>query len=212
MSIRDSLTNLGNRRYLEQNIERELAYIERERRADKDISLGIYIFDIDHFKKVNDNYGHQAGDEVLVEISRRINQTIRDSDLFIRWGGEEFVYIARLNKESEIYLLADRILNSINQELFEISNFEPIKVTCTIGVVKYPFINTTNQSMWSKLISLADAALYYGKIKSRNCWVVINNESVESELQVDKLLTQSLEESLQCPKMNKSITIKTSFD
>jgi diguanylate cyclase (GGDEF)-like protein len=208
MSIRDPLTKLGNRRFLEQQIQRELAYVERARRTDETAALGIYIFDIDHFKKVNDTYGHQAGDEVLVEISKRINQSIRDTDLFIRWGGEEFVYVARLDNNNRTHLLADRILNAINQTPFIISNYDPIKVTCTIGVVKYPFIDSGHHSLWTKLISLADAALYYGKMKSRNCWVIINNESVVDKPLLDELLTLPLEQAIK----KEVVTVTTSFD
>ncbi|MGX5174763.1 GGDEF domain-containing protein [Aliikangiella sp. IMCC44653] len=208
MSVRDSLTKLGNRRFLEQQIERELSYVHRARRTEKNAALGIYIFDIDHFKKINDSYGHQAGDEVLLELSRRVSQATRDTDLLVRWGGEEFVYIARLDNNERTYQLADRILKTINQEKFNISNYEPIQVTCTLGVVKYPFIDTGNISLWTRLISLADSALYYGKTKSRNCWVVINNENVVEKEQLEELLNEPLDVAIK----KKTVTVKTSFD
>ncbi len=208
MSIRDSLTKLGNRRFLEQQIERELAYIHRAARTDKNAALGIYIFDIDHFKHINDTYGHHAGDEVLIEISKRVSQVTRDTDLLVRWGGEEFLFVARLDNNERTYELAERILKTINSELYEISGNQPIKVTCTVGVVKYPFIDADNIQLWSRLISLADAALYYGKSKQRNCWVVINNENMNQKEQIDDLLSKPLIEAVE----NKIVTIKTSFD
>jgi diguanylate cyclase (GGDEF)-like protein len=195
MSTRDSLTQLGNRRYLEQQMNREFAYLHRAMRTNEDAALGIYLFDIDHFKHINDTFGHQAGDEVLQELSRRISRATRDTDLLIRWGGEEFVYIARLDTKERTYQLATRILNAINSELFEVSQCAPIRVTCTIGVVKFPFIDTENLNLWTRLINLADAALYYGKKKQRNCWVVINNENLTDKEQIDELLKHPIEKA-----------------
>jgi diguanylate cyclase (GGDEF)-like protein len=207
MSVRDSLTKLGNRRYLEQQMNREFAYLHRELRTNKQAALGIYIFDIDHFKKINDSYGHQAGDEVLQELSKRITQATRDTDLLVRWGGEEFVFIARLDTKERTYQLADRILSTINSQPFEVSQHDPIAVTCTLGVVKFPFIDTGNLNLWSRLINLADAALYYGKMKQRNCWVALNNENINAKEQLDELLKRPLEEAVE----QGLISIKTSI-
>ncbi len=207
MSVRDSLTKLGNRRYLEQNIERELAFINRAFKSNQDMALGIYIFDIDHFKRINDTYGHQVGDEVLQEVSRRIQQVTRDTDLLVRWGGEEFVFVARLDNNQRTYQLADRILTTISSVPFMVTNHEPLEVTCTIGVVKYPFIDTDNLTLWTRLISLADAALYLGK-KRRNCWVAVQNENLTELEQVESLLTVSLEDAVE----QNRVSVKTSYD
>jgi len=207
MSIRDSLTKLGNRRYLEQQIERELAYVRRVIQAQQQAALGIYIFDIDHFKSINDTYGHQAGDEVLLEMSRRISEATRDTDILVRWGGEEFVYVARLDNNERTFQLAERILTTINGRPFQISNYDPIKVTCTIGVVKYPFIDIEHIDLWTRLISLADAALYYGKMMHRNCWVVINNESIDNKEQIEDILSKPLQQAIE----EKLVTVTSSF-
>ncbi len=208
MSVRDSLTKLGNRRFLEQHIERELAFTNREIRNNKEAALGIYIFDIDHFKSINDTYGHQIGDEVLVEIAERIKRATRDTDLFVRWGGEEFVYIARIDNNQRTYQLAQRLLHAVNSEPFDITGHPPLKVTCTIGAVKYPFIDTSNIELWTRLISLADAALYYGKAKWRDCWVVVNNEGITDLSDVERLLKLPLEQALE----ESLVTVKTSQD
>ncbi|WP_199609916.1 GGDEF domain-containing protein [Flocculibacter collagenilyticus] len=211
MSTRDPLTKLGNRRYLEQQIERELSLIKRDVIGGQKCALGIYIMDIDHFKQINDTYGHQLGDEVLIELSKRVNQTIRNTDLFIRWGGEEFVYIARIDSCERLSYLADRVTTAINSKPFKLSNNTEIEVTCTMGALTYPFIQNGPPpyvEIWSKLISLADAALYYGKRKKRNCWVVVNNISINEVEELEKLLTQPLEESLEQGK----VSIYTSYD
>lgn len=208
MSVRDPLTKLGNRRYLEQQMNREFAYLHRELRTNKHAALGIYIFDIDHFKKINDTYGHQAGDEILQELSKRITKATRDTDLLVRWGGEEFVFIARIDTKERTYQLAERILSTISGKPFEVSQHKPIAVTCTLGVVKFPFIDTGNLNLWSRLINLADAALYYGKMKQRNCWVALNNENITAKEQIDDLLKQPLEKAVE----QGLISIKSSIE
>lgn len=206
MSTVDALTQLGNRRFLEQHIERELSYINRARHTDRNAALGIYIFDVDHFKKINDNYGHRTGDEVLAELSKRVALATRDTDLLVRWGGEEFVYVARLDCNDRAIQLADRILRAVNCQPFYVTEHDPISVTCTIGVVKYPFIKAGNIELWNRLISLADAALYFGKSLQRNCWVIVNNESISAIETIDEVLCNPLSESID----NGLVTVTTS--
>ncbi len=208
MSLKDGLTKLGNRRYFEHNIVRELAYIKRHHKFDHTSMLGLYIFDIDHFKKINDRYGHDAGDAVLIEFSDRINLSIRETDLLIRWGGEEFVFVARVKTEQEILDLAKRLGDMIKSEPFEIPNHNPITVTCTIGVVKFPFFEDESLIVpWQQLVSLADMALYHGKQK-RDGWVLIEPDKISHPDQVGMLLTKPLQEAVD----EQLISIKTSFD
>lgn len=209
MSIRDPLTKLGNRRFLEQQIQRELAFVERAI-ANKELNaLGVFIFDVDHFKKVNDTHGHGVGDEVLIEISKRVNSIVRDCDLLIRWGGEEFVLVARLSSKKKKYELASRLLNSVNASPFIVSEGKlSLEVTCTIGVVEFPFIDFSNTEIWPRLISIADAALYYGKSQGRNCWIAVNNKSVASEEEFQTLLNQPLEHSIQ----KGLVSVRTSLE
>jgi two-component system, cell cycle response regulator len=208
MSISDPLTKLGNRRFVERQIDRELAYVSRAHKNNENIALGIFLFDIDHFKKINDTYGHNAGDEVLVEISKRISKATRDTDILARWGGEEFLYVARVDNNERIYHLSQRILASINAHEFIISGHPPIKVTCTLGVVKYPFIDTDNIELWTRLISLADAALYYGKQAQRNCWVMINSENISKKEEIDMVLKSTLDQAIE----KGLISLQTSFE
>ena len=196
MSIRDSLTQLGNRRFLEQQIERELAFVARSVEQGSNITLGVYILDIDHFKQINDKHGHFVGDEVLKQFGKRIKSIIRETDLLVRWGGEEFVFVARLDSTERMKDIANRILSQINRQPFAVGNGVKLDITCTIGVVQFPFIDVENTEVWTRLISLADAALYYGKAKGRNCWVVVTNETINSLEKLEAVIHTPLEQAI----------------
>lgn len=197
MSLKDGLTDLGNRRFFEHNITREIAYIKRHHKFDHTSLLSLFIFDIDHFKKINDQYGHDSGDAVLVEFSRRIKEAIRETDLLIRWGGEEFVYVARVKNEQEIFELADRLNALIKNEKFTLPNHPSIQVTATIGVVQTPFFADESLIVpWQQLVSLADLALYQGKL-SRDCWVMLKAKDIQRPEQIPDLLNQPLEKTLE---------------
>ncbi|UJF21653.1 tetratricopeptide repeat-containing diguanylate cyclase [Shewanella sp. OMA3-2] len=195
MSLFDSLTGLHNRHYFEQNIDREINFVKRAKEGNKYNPIAIYLFDIDHFKKVNDNYGHDIGDNVLKEFSRRINESIRDSDMFIRWGGEEFILVARLFDTADYHRIAERVRNTISQVEFELENNLKLKVSCTVGGVIYP--NSPKETLdipWAQLVKLADNALYMGKRQQRNCWVCI--DEILAPKSFDLVLHQDLEESI----------------
>ncbi|MFD3398658.1 diguanylate cyclase [Alteromonas macleodii] len=209
MSLRDRLTSLYNRRYFEQNIERELKIAKRVNREHLNHSLGIYLFDIDHFKKINDNYGHEIGDRVLIEFSRRVNMSTRDTDILVRWGGEEFVLVSRFQGIHDFHLLADRILESINREEFDLGDNLTLNVSCTVGAMHYPFYTraTQDDTDWHQLIQLADAALYMGKSKQRNCWVCIDHISAAAE--ISEISSQDLEVSVKKNNVTISTSLKT---
>lgn len=192
LSVLDGLTGLNNRRYFEHNIERELNFVRRSQQDGTGHNIAFYLFDIDHFKKINDNHGHDAGDEVLIEFSRRIKAAIRETDMLIRWGGEEFMLVARLEKNMDQHHIAERIRTVISQQEFKVSTKISLPVTCTIGVVVYPHNALEVINMyWHSLVQLADAALYLGKKKQRNCWVSVDNILELSVL--DSILQQDLE-------------------
>lgn len=196
LSVLDGLTGLHNRRYFEQNIQREMNYVRRSQQDDTGHTIAFYLLDIDHFKKINDNYGHDAGDEVLVEFARRIKQAIRETDMLIRWGGEEFLLVARLEQKTDHHHIAERIRTVVNSQPFALTNQNPLAVSCTIGAVVYPQAKTEVVQMdWHYLVQLADAALYLGKHKARNCWVCVDNildlASIEQILQQDLVLSES---------------------
>jgi diguanylate cyclase (GGDEF)-like protein len=208
LSLKDGLTELGNRRYLEHNIQRELAYVKRHHKFDHTTFLALYLFDIDHFKSINDRYGHDAGDAVLIEFSRRLKNAVRETDLLTRWGGEEFIFVGRVKTEQEIYQLAERLRDLIKCRPFQLPDGSEITVTCTIGAVQYPFFEDESLSVpWQQLVSLADMALYWGK-NYRDAWAVVAAGNLSSPEQIPEVLTSPIDELLK----SKRLKLTSSLD
>jgi len=160
LAFRDGLTNLYNHRYFQEILEKE---IERARRYKSDLSL--IIFDIDNFKKVNDNYGHPAGDQVLANLAKNIKAAIRPSDIVARYGGEEFTVILPGTKESGMKVFAERLRRCV-MGITTIADTMEIKVTISSGGVHYSpdYKETTKQD----LIDTADRGLYMSKKDGKN--------------------------------------------
>ena len=160
MALTDSLTGLHNRRYLTTHLESVMGRMPEQ---DKPVSL--LMIDIDHFKKVNDTYGHAAGDEVLCEVGQRILRNIRGFDLAVRYGGEEFV-VEMPDTPVEVALgVADRLCETMAEEPVKISGSkEKISVTISIGVAESRDAGETGD----ELLKRADVALYEAKRAGRN--------------------------------------------
>ncbi|MDH0865540.1 GGDEF domain-containing protein [Mitsuaria sp. GD03876] len=157
-SERDPLTDLANRRHF-------LAVMDRHA---KDVFTGaLLMIDIDHFKHVNDRYGHAAGDSVIVEVSRRIAQAVRAEDLVVRWGGEEFLVFARNVAPDQLQLLAERILFIVGQEPVR-TQAGALRVTCSIGFAHFPLPPAQLALHWEQAVNWADMALYTAKSQGRN--------------------------------------------
>ena len=161
----DGLTRLWNRAAIMELLGAE---VERAKRG---IPMCLAMIDVDHFKKVNDTYGHPAGDAALVEVAARIRRALREYDSVGRYGGEEF--IAALSNTSLIpaMKLCQRIRLSIEKEPIE-TPVGPINVTVSIGLVQ----SLAKSSTLERLIGVADAALYRAKAKGRNCLEIGNLE------------------------------------
>ncbi|MEW6982544.1 diguanylate cyclase [Colwelliaceae bacterium 6471] len=183
ISQTDKLTGINNRRFLENNIN---ADIEQCHRMYKDWHKGkapqpehadivVFILDIDNFKQVNDQYGHQAGDNVLVQFAQRMAKVFRSTDYLVRWGGEEFVAVARFISRDDAQVLASRMLRAINETPFDLLDGQREIQTCSIGFACYPPIRESdNNSDWCALMSLADACLYKVKESGKNSWLGVN--------------------------------------
>ena len=154
LSTTDTLTGLSNRRHLMDLLAQE---IERAKRADKPFS--ILMLDVDHFKKYNDNHGHQAGDEVLARIGTVLRNSIRPYDCAARYGGEEFLVMLSGTSLAPARETAERIRKQVLAEQFEAES-----VTISIGVAEYPSQGDTAKSV----IGQADAALYEAKRAGRD--------------------------------------------
>ncbi len=167
----DTLTGAWNRLYFEQIVSAEMNRQERHNQA-----LSLLILDIDYFKSINDNYGHQVGDFVLVEIAHLLKENIRTSDVLTRWGGEEFVILAPSTSISEAYDLADRLRLVIAQHCFpEVGN-----ITVSFGAAQFE----TAENLYS-CFKRADDALYHAKHSGRN--IVVAAPSMRSVYQLQQL-------------------------
>ena len=158
ISNRDGLTGIYNRRYLENRISSEF---DRTRRYGGTYSM--ILFDLDHFKKVNDTYGHLAGDKVLVEIAARLQAKLRSSDVLGRYGGEEFIIILPETALEGAFVFADRLREVIELEPV-IFNNTTIPVTVSMGVTEHHL----DMPSYTSMTHQSDLALYASKEAGRN--------------------------------------------
>lgn len=165
----DPLTGMFNRRSFIEKMKARSSSGGTDRRAVQ-CKTGEYLvlMDIDHFKHINDTWGHAAGDAVLVEVARRLTQTVRDSDMVLRWGGEEFVVHSSAAHFDHVVTMVGRILGAIGGQPVLVGDLS-IQVTMTAGFVGIacPGVQDT-QFNWENALQLADMALYYGKKHGRN--------------------------------------------
>jgi two-component system, cell cycle response regulator len=155
---RDALTEAYNKGYFMEAIEREVAYAHRHQQP-----LSLVMMDLDHFKKINDTYGHQAGDLVLKVVSSSIMAMVRKEDVFARYGGEEFALLLRGTPPEMAFILAERIRRTV-EKLEIVHNGRRIPCTLSLGIAY-----TSNDKMTSTaLIEAADQRLYQAKSSGRN--------------------------------------------
>lgn len=162
-ALRDPLTKAYNKKYLLDRLAIELTYAKRHQAP-----LAFLMFDVDFFKRVNDTWGHLAGDAVLVKIAQIAQQSMRNEDMFARYGGEEFAVMARATATEEAAILAERLRQQIETTQFA---FEAniIPVTISVGVAAFPQVQVAAPN---DLIAAADEALYTAKRTGRNRSVV----------------------------------------
>jgi len=168
-SLRDGLTGLYNRRFLEEHIDQEQAQIQRDKTA-----YDILMIDIDFFKLVNDTYGHDVGDTVIKSLSQILKDSIRESDLAIRYGGEEFLILLRHTTPEATDKIASAIHAGFKAKKFTIGS-ETLEKTLSIGIAKLPH---DADSIW-KVIKYADTALYEAKNTGRNKIVYFESRMFE---------------------------------
>jgi len=157
-AILDGLTGTFNRRYFETKLEDELALAKRFR-----MKLSLLIIDIDHFKEINDTYGHQIGDIILQEIVAVIKNNLSSTDFLCRYGGEEFAVILTETELEKAELLAEKIRKAVEEHIF-FTGSKIIPVRISIGIAEYP----THSVIKQLLIEKADKALYVAKNSGRN--------------------------------------------
>jgi diguanylate cyclase (GGDEF)-like protein len=160
MAARDSLTRLFNRREFLRYLTAELKRSERYHH-----SMALLMLDIDHFKSVNDQHGHQVGDEALKAMAARISRNVRSVDHVSRYGGEEIILILPETERQEALSMADQLRARIEKDAFQLPSGLEITLTASIGVAVFP----TDARTESQLVAAADAAVYEAKNEGRNC-------------------------------------------
>jgi diguanylate cyclase (GGDEF)-like protein len=187
LSITDPLTGLKNRRFLEFSIAEDLARVRRSFQyiqgewhslTDEVASISFLVVDIDHFKRVNDRFGHAAGDRVLRQMGSVFASAVRESDTTVRWGGEEFLIIARGTRGNDAATLAERIRKQVESVAFAVSNDETMRLTCCIGFSSWPLFKRDPDALgWQEILALADRCLYLAKNSGRNAWMGVTVRS-----------------------------------
>ena len=192
-SLSDPLTGLHNRRFLSKSIGVDISLVDREYKDWSDANRGrtedsifwppprdndliFLLLDVDHFKTVNDTYGHNAGDRVLEQLSRLLEEVLRDSDYLVRWGGEEFLIVARFCSRAEAPEMAERIRQSVASHAFDLGDGLSLHKTASVGFAIYPFYPQDPDVLsWEQVVNIADRALYAAKKAGRDCWVGFNS-------------------------------------
>jgi two-component system cell cycle response regulator len=172
VALRDGLTGAYNRRYLDERLLSEMAFAQRHR-----IPLGLLMLDLDHFKMVNDTFGHQAGDAVLQRFHALLEEQVRTEDVVARYGGEEFAVLCREADEGSAAVVAERLRRAVEGAAFEYDG-QSIPVTVSIGVAISLDVNVDGPE---SLVRQADLALYQAKEAGRNCWRTASQSSKVSE-------------------------------
>ncbi len=183
VSLTDQLTGLRNRRFFLQHVEADVGLSlrryddpvcagteERDNAPGKD--LVFFMVDLDRFKEVNDRFGHAAGDAVLVQMQERLREVFRETDYLIRWGGEEFLVLARATHREDAKVVAERMRRAVADRPFILPDGAELAKTCSIGFACFPFVTAEPRLLaWSEVVELADQGLYLAKRSGRNAWV-----------------------------------------
>jgi len=174
--ITDTLTALNNRRFFEQRLQEEIEVSRRSKTA-----LSCMMLDVDYFKKVNDSYGHQVGDQVLRQVASLIRTQLRGSDVLSRYGGEEFVALLSNTDSETAQDIAERVRRGIEEHVFSLPSGDKFNVTISIGVATY---TPTGESGVASadgeiLVGIADRCLYAAKGAGRNA--IVSNDDLEPD-------------------------------
>ena len=185
VSLTDQLTGLRNRRFFLQHVDADVGMSLRryddplrtgapERESTPGRDLVFFMVDLDHFKQVNDQYGHAGGDAVLVQMQERLREVFRESDYLIRWGGEEFLVLARATHRDDAKVVAERIRSAVANRDFELPDGTRLHKTCSIGFACFPFLQSQPRLLsWSEVVELADQGLYLAKRSGRDAWAAV---------------------------------------
>jgi diguanylate cyclase (GGDEF)-like protein len=175
-ALRDALTGLPNRHFMTEHVAHLAATILDEwtasgqrRRSVPSRSLALFLIDLDHFKQINDVYGHAVGDAVLVAFAKVAHSAVRTPDVVSRWGGEEFLVLMQVNDRESVTSIGERIRKRVAAHAVDLPRGGEVKVTCSIGACIFPFdTQRPGELTWEETLVLADCALYEAKAGGRN--------------------------------------------
>jgi diguanylate cyclase (GGDEF)-like protein len=172
LSFTDPLTGLHNRRYLSRQIPADLAFYERDPAYQGGTeTMVLALLDVDHFKAINDTYGHAAGDRILEQLGVLLTALVRKGDYAVRWGGEEFLLVFRPLPRGSVPRIGARLCEEIRNHAFELGDGSTHRLTASVGLVEHPlFPGTPNLLGWEQMVTLADRALYRAKSAGRDTW------------------------------------------
>jgi diguanylate cyclase (GGDEF)-like protein len=177
MSLTDPLTSARNRRFFQATIASDVSQAVRAysspdpTRSRRNRDIVFYLIDADHFKEINDRFGHDAGDQMLIDLTTRISSAIRYSDVLVRWGGEEFLVVSRFCERKEAATLAARVLSAVAGEPFKIKGAVGLSLnrTVSIGWAAFPWnMHSPVDVNYEEVLALADRAMYKAKNAGRN--------------------------------------------
>ena len=160
----DTLTKIPNRHFFDFQIGKRL----EEAKFFQSV-FGLLVIDIDHFKAINDTYGHLIGDEILKVVAHSLSSNIKKTDIISRWGGEEFIAIIEVDNASELHVIAERLRALVMESSYQVDQDNSLHVTVSIGGTLYQLTDDSKS-----MIKRADQAMYHAKNQGRNC-VVIND-------------------------------------
>lgn len=167
-SSRDPLTALYNRRHFQEFMRTHLQVEKRGAGTSGEEIVGaLFLIDVDHFKHVNDTYGHAAGDAVLKMIADALREILRETDMIVRWGGEEFLAFLPAIPRSGVEEIARRLLTGISSTVIDYQDTQ-ISVNVSIGFAPFPLVPGTHALPWERAVNLVDMALYLAKAHGRN--------------------------------------------
>ncbi|MBV6321602.1 sensor domain-containing diguanylate cyclase [Duganella violaceipulchra] len=209
VSLTDQLTGLRNRRFFLQNVDADVALSLRAYDAGQHRELTecdliapndlvFFMVDLDHFKEVNDRYGHAAGDSILVQMQERLREVFRESDYVIRWGGEEFLVLARATHRDEAHAVAERMRRAVADREFVLPDGVLLSRTCSIGFACFPFLPQQPRLLsWSQVVELADQGLYVAKRSGRNAWAALYSTAATQPEGIFPRLMQHLDQAVE---------------
>ena len=186
-SLTDPLTGLRNRRFIAEVLQDDVAAFvsykshllaapgsDRRRGLQEDAVFGLFMFDIDHFKSVNDSYQHEGGDRVLKEFAAILRRAVRQDDVVIRLGGEEFLVVLKKTSPDYLQVFAARVLADIREHEFDVGNGVTIRKTCSVGCTSFPlYPSQPGLLTFDQCIQLADQGLYFAKEHGRDQAVLL---------------------------------------